>query len=418
MNLSEELTWRGFINQTTLKDLKQLDSMMISFYHGYDASSDSLTIGNLAAVMMDKCLIRHGHEATIISGGATSLIGDPGGKDSERPMQTKETIETNVRAVQKQLTNLLGSNTRFLNNLEWLSKINVLDFLRDVGKYFSMTPLVQRDYIAKRIGPNGSGITYTELSYTLLQGYDYLYLNQKYGVNLQIAGSDQWGNCLSGVELIKKVTEKTVHAFTCPLIINQATGIKFGKSEKGAVWLDPLKTSPLDFYQFWINSDDLGVISYLKIFTELNKNQIDEIEKTQKHNPASRIAQKTLAYEVTKIVHGENTARNVEIATQVLTGKTNVNDIDKKAVATLKNYVRSIIVRRGNKNTKMSEILVTTGLALSVTEARRLLAAGSIYLDNERIADDEIDFSRFSSNYLMLRRGKAFKDTIFIEIKK
>ncbi|HUY53507.1 MAG TPA: tyrosine--tRNA ligase [Candidatus Dormibacteraeota bacterium] len=417
MNLSEELTWRGFVNQTTLKDLKQLDNMKISFYHGYDASANSLTIGNLAAVMMDKCFIRHGHNATIISGGATSLIGDPGGKDSERPLQTKKTIESNVRAVQKQLTSLLGSNTRFLNNLDWLSKINVLDFLRDVGKYFSMTPLVQRDYIAKRIGPNGSGITYTELSYTLLQGYDYLYLNQKYGVNLQISGSDQWGNCISGVELIKRVTEKTVHAFTCPLIINQTTGIKFGKSEKGAIWLDPLKTSPLDFYQFWINSDDLGVISYLKIFTELDKNQIDDIEKTQTQNPASRIAQKTLAYQVTKIIHGENIARNVEIATQVLTGKMNINDIDKKSLTMLMNIVKTVIVRR-SRNTKLTDILASTGLASSVTESRRLLEAGSIYVDNERINSDIIDFSQVKSNYLMVRRGKAFKDTIFIEIKK
>jgi tyrosyl-tRNA synthetase len=418
MNLSEELTWRGFINQTTLKDLNQLNSMEISFYHGFDASVDSLTIGNLAAVMMDKCFIRHGHQATIIAGGATSLIGDPGGKDSERPVQTKKTIAVNVAAVQRQLANLLGSNTRFLNNLSWLSRINVLDFLRDVGKYFSMTPLIQRDYIANRMGPGGSGITYAELSYTLLQGYDYLYLNQKYNINLQIAGSDQWGNCLSGVDLIKRVTNKTVHAFTCPLIMNQATGIKFGKSEDGAIWLDPLKTSPLDFYQFWINSEDLGVISYLKIFTGLDKKAIDEIEKSQHNNPADRMAQKTLAFEVTKLVHGEAIARNVQTITKILTGEFDIDKVNKKMLSGLRGYLNLLTIKKADQNKTVTDILVLSGLALSKTEARRLLETGSVYLNNAKINNDDINFSQIQSSYLMMRRGKAYKDTVFLEIKK
>jgi tyrosyl-tRNA synthetase len=415
MNLSEELIWRGFINQTTLKDLNQLNSMKISFYHGYDASANSLTIGNLAAVMMDKCFVRHGAEATIISGGGTSLIGDPGGKESERPLQTKEVIDANINAVQKQLRHLLGSNTRFLNNHDWLSKLSVLDFLRDVGKYFSMTPLVQRDYIAKRMGPNGSGITYTELSYTLLQGYDFLYLNQEYDINLQIAGSDQWGNCLSGVELIKRVEKREVNVFTCPLIINQATGIKFGKSEKGAVWLDPNQTSPLDFYQFWINSDDKGVISYLKIFTELSKIDIDEIERALSKDPTSRIAQKTLAYEVTKNVHGEETAKNVEIVSQILTGNLSISVIDKKSLNKLKDYLNVLTI---NQDNSVSDILVSSGLASSKTVARRLLEDGSIYLNGIKFSDDIIDFSMIKTDHVMIRRGKAYKDTVFLEIKR
>jgi len=415
MNLSEELIWRGFVNQTTLKDLNQLNSMKISFYHGYDASANSLTIGNLAAVMMDKCFIRHGANATIVSGGATSLIGDPGGKESERPLQTKELIDDNVAAVQKQLHNLLGSETRFVNNLDWLGKINVLDFLRDVGKYFSMTPLVQRDYIARRMGPQGDGITYTELSYTLLQGYDFLHLNKEYDVNMQISGGDQWGNCLSGVELIKRVENKTVNVLTCPLIINQATGIKFGKSEKGAVWLDPDQTSPLDFYQFWINSDDKGVISYLKIFTELSKVDIDEIEKVVKQDPSSRVAQKTLAYEVTKLVHGEEVAKSVEIVTQILVGTLSISVVDKKSLANLKDYLKVLTI---NQDNSVSDILVDSGLARSKTVARRLLEDGSIYLNGIRFTDDIIDFSMIEASHIMIRRGKAFKDTVFLEIKK
>jgi tyrosyl-tRNA synthetase len=415
MKLSEELVWRGFINQTTFSDLAQIDAMKLSFYHGYDASADSLTVGNLAAVMMDKCFIRHGHEATIVAGGATSLIGDPGGKDTERPLQSKETIEATVAAVQKQLLGLLGSKTRFVNNLDWLSKINVLDFLRDVGKYFSMTPLVQRDYIAKRMGVNGNGITYTELSYTLLQGYDFLHLHQTYGINLQIAGSDQWGNCLSGVELIKKVSNDVVNVLTCPLIINQSTGVKFGKSEQGAIWLDPKKTSPLDFYQFWINIDDKGVISYLKIFTELSKDQIDEIEQTQLKNPSLRHAQKVLAYEVTKYVHGESVAKSVEMVTKFLTGTEPIINDNKTALIDLKEYIKLQVV---NGSQTVTDILISSGLATSRTEANRLLEGGSIYLNNAKVSGDVLDMSKIDSEYAMLRRGKAFKDTVFLELKK
>lgn len=415
MNLSEELIWRGFINQTTLKDLNKLNSLDISFYHGYDASASSLTIGNLAAVMMDKCFIRHGAKATIISGGATSLVGDPGGKDSERTLQSKQIIEENVSAVHSQLRKLLGSNTRFLNNLDWLGNVKLLDFLRDIGKLISMTPLVQRDYIAKRMGPGGSGITYTELSYTLLQGYDFLYLNQKYGVNLQIAGADQWGNCLSGVELIKKVENKVVDVFTCPIMINQSTGIKFGKSELGAIWLDPQLTSPLDFYQFWINSDDKGTVSYLKIFTELSMIEIDEIEKSHKIDPSSRYAQRLLAYEVTKLVHGEEIAKHVELATQLLTGKMSLADLNKRSLSQLKNYVKFFTA---NQDDNWVDILTSSGLSSSKTEANRLISNGSIYLNGQRLQDDTFNLSSLDSNYAVIRRGKAFKDTVFLEIKK
>jgi tyrosyl-tRNA synthetase len=414
MELSEELKWRGFINQTTIKEINLLDKKKYKFYHGFDASVDSLTIGNLAAVMLDKCFIKHGHQATIVAGGATSLIGDPGGKDAERPLQSREVIEANVKAVQVQLKNLLGSDTRFVNNLDWLSKLSVLDFLRDVGKYFSMTPLVQRDYIAKRMGPDGSGISYTELSYTLLQGYDYLYLNKTYQVDLQISGSDQWGNCLSGVELIKKVTGNSVDVFTCPLIINQVTGKKFGKSETGAIWLDANKTSPLDFYQFWINIDDLGVVSYLKIFTELGKSEIDDIEKQQSHDPSSRIAQKQLAYEVTKLVHGLETANSAVKASQVLVNKDLENGVDIQTATDLKKFFNYFEIKTNNS---VIDLLVRSGLATSNTEAGRLIDSGSIYINNIKLTNDVKNFQNYRTKVILLRRGKAFKDSVLLEIK-
>ncbi|MCA9337646.1 tyrosine--tRNA ligase, partial [Candidatus Saccharibacteria bacterium] len=320
MTLFEELNWRGFINQTTLADPKQLDDTKWTFYHGYDASADSLTVGNLAALMMDKVFVRRGHKAIILAGGATSMIGDPGGKDTERPLQPEDKIEDNVAAVRKQIEKLFGGEVTMVNNLEWFGRMNVLEFLRDVGKHFSMTPLVQRDYIARRIGEGGAGISYTEFSYTLLQGYDYLHLHDTYKVNMQLAGSDQWGNSISGVDLVRRVTGDEVHILTCPLIINEATGKKFGKSEEGAVWLDPARTSVYKFYQFWLNADDEGVETYLKIFTELDKPAIDKVMSEFKSDKSARHAQKVLAYEVTKLVHGKDNAETAKKVSAVLFG--------------------------------------------------------------------------------------------------
>jgi len=278
MTLSEELQWRGFIQDKTYTDIKELDGEPQTFYHGFDASADSQTIGNLAAMMADKVFIRHGWKAILLAGGATSLVGDPGGKDKEREVQTVETITHNVEMAEIQIKKIFGNDGfKLVNNLDWTKNLSVLDFLRDIGKHFSMTNLVQRDYIAKRIGESGSGISFSEFSYTLLQGMDYLHLYDKYQVTLQLGGSDQWGNCLSGVDLIRRARSAEVHALTLPLVINKATGKKFGKSEEGAVWLDDSKTSVFKFYQFWINVDDEGVESYLEVFTELGKTEIEEI---------------------------------------------------------------------------------------------------------------------------------------------
>ena len=396
MTLSEELTWRGFVNQTTLDDIKKLDSMDITFYHGFDASADSQTIGNLAAMMFDMVFMRHGANAILLAGGATSLIGDPGGKDAERPLQSEETIRHNVAQAEKQLKVVFREHPfKLVNNLDWFKDMPVLEFLRDIGKHFGMSTLIQRDYIQQRIGEGGAGMSYTEFSYTLMQGYDFLYLSKEFGCNLQLAGSDQWGNSLSGVDLVRKVEGKEVHVMTLPLIINKATGKKFGKSEDGAVWLDSSKTSVYKFYQFWLNADDEGVIDYLKIYTLLDKDVIDELEKKTKENPSAREAQKTLAREVTTLVHGKERTEAVEKVTSVLFGGAPVSELNETALHELSLEIP--VAQPG----KLIDILVETGLVASSSEARRLLTSGGVSLNGEKVGE-EVEVSSVS----LVKRGK------------
>lgn len=405
MTLSEELQWRGFINQTTYTNLSVLDENKLSFYHGYDASADSLTIGNLAAIMMDKVFIKHGYKPVILSGGATSLIGDPGGKDNERSMQSVDQINSNVAAVSEQIKRLFAAETVFVNNLDWFKNISVLDFLRDVGKHFSMTPLVQRDYIARRMGEGGRGISYTEFSYTMLQGYDFLHLYRQHGVKLQLAGSDQWGNSLSGVDLIRRVEGAQVDVLTCPLIINQATGKKFGKSEDGAIWLDSARTSAYEFYQFWLNIDDEGTEGYLKIFTELAKSEIDALMADFDADRSKRTAQKALAYEVTKLVHGEAIAKSVKRVTEVLFGDASYDKLESADFQTLKQELQVIDY---DPSQTLSKTLVGANFIASISEARRLITQKGLYLNGVVLSEDRLlsKDDTLDGHHIIVRRGK------------
>lgn len=413
MTLSEELAWRGFVQDSTYQDLSVLDGQQLTFYHGYDASADSMTIGNYAAMMLDKLFMRHGHKAILLAGGSTSLIGDPGGKDKERPLQDEETIAHNVASIAEQLKRVFsGHDFQLVNNLDWTKNLSVIDFLRDTGKHFSMTPLIQRDYIASRLGEGGGGISYAEFSYTILQGMDYLHLYDEYGCTLQLGGSDQWGNCLSGVDLIRRARGAETHVVTIPMIINKATGRKFGKSEEGAVWLDPNKTSITQFYQFWINSDDEGVEGYIKVFTELQKEEVDAIMSEHSQAPQNRYAQTRLAEEVTKLVHGEEAMHIAKAVTEYLTGQANIGEADnvldeiRKEIPSVKtNDVGSII-----------DALVTSGLASSNTEARRLVQGNAISVNGQKIARENFEAGDFQNGRLLLRRGKAFKDSALVEL--
>lgn len=397
MKLSEELQWRGFYNQATFESVTDLDARQYTLYLGTDPSGDSLHVGHLAVYMLVRRFLDHGHRVVLLVGGGTGVIGDPGGKVDERQLLSLDTIANNKEALAAQVSNLFsGKEFTLVDNYDWLKDVSILDFLRDVGKHFSMSQLVSRDYIATRIGDGGAGISYAEFSYTLLQGYDYWHLNKNHDVNLQIGGSDQWGNILSGIELIRKKEGTVAYGMTAPLVINKSTGRKFGKSEGGAVWLDENKTSIFKFYQFWLNTDDESAIEYLKLFTLLGKDEIDAITENHAINPGARSAQKTLASEVTSLVHGWDRTESVMRVTEVLFGS---NDITALEAADLDALAAEIPV--GSAGTSIIELLVTGGLAGSNGEVKRLLSGGAISVNGGKVFEDAI-----ISETSLLKKGK------------
>lgn len=404
MTLSEELKWRGFINQTTYADLTYLDDNKVTFYHGFDASADSQTVGNLAGMMLDRLFMKHGHRAVILAGGATSLVGDPGGKDSERPLPDEAVIANNIEKAKQQIQRVFaGYDFKLVNNLDWMRELKVIDYLRGYGKHFSMTPLIQRDYIATRLGEGGSGISYAEFSYTVLQGIDFLHLFDNEGVTLQLGGSDQWGNCLSGVELIRRLRGKEVHVITLPLVINKATGKKFGKSEEGAIWLDLDRTSAYQFYQFWLNTSDDSVEDYLKIFTELPKEEIDRTMQNFDSDRVNRIAQKTLAYEVAKIVHGQSRADSVVRVSEVLFGGKDYDALSTEDFEMLSRELPVVAFGDGELVTWLRE----SGLASSNTEARNFIESGAVYVNGTQVENGHSLSAESAINgFAILRRGK------------
>jgi len=384
VKLSEELQWRGFVNQTTFKDLTELDQAPLSFYFGVDPSADSMQIGNLAAAMMVRHFIDHGHKAVLLVGGATGMIGDPDGKKDERNLKTLDEIAANKAGIAAQYqTVFAGKPFTIVDNYDWFSGINYLDFLRNVGKYVPMSQMLGRDFVKARLGEDGSGISYAEFSYSLIQGYDFLHLYREHGVTLQVCGADQWGNSITGVDLIRRIEGAEAHVYSTPLVINKATGIKFGKSEGGAVWLDPKKTSVYKFYQFWLNVDDEGVIDYAKIYTLLSKEQLEVLEAEHKQNPGARKAQKALAREVTTLVHGKDRYESVERVTSVLFGDADFTQLTDEDIDALAGEIPT--VDAGNS---VVELLVSSGVTASNGEARRLIAAGAISVNGKKLAQD------------------------------
>jgi tyrosyl-tRNA synthetase len=412
LTLSEELSWRHLIKDRTFEDVTWLNTPR-TFYLGSDASTDSLTIGNLAIYMLARQLLLHGWKAVLLVGGATSLIGDPGGKDDERELKSEEEVERNVAGIRRQVEKLFtGQQFELVNNYRWFKDIGYLSFLRDVGKHFSMTELVQRDFIATRMGAEGSGISYAEFSYSLIQGYDYYWLYKNMGVELQIGGSDQWGNMLSGAPLIRKKEGKEVQALSMPLVINKATGRKFGKSEDGAVWLDPKRTSPTQFYQFWINVEDEYLAEFLGIYTLLSKEEVSELLAKHYESPKERLAQKVLARSVTELIHGEGEMHTAEELTKVLIGETSVADLDTLAIKAMRSEVAST---KAANDASILDVLVETGLCSSKGEARKLLAGQAVYVNNEVISKERLEPSDFHNGRLLMRKGKVLKNSALVE---
>ena len=406
MTLSEELQWRGFVNQTTYKDFKTLDGEPISFYFGVDPSADSMQIGNLAAAMMNRLFISHGHKAYLLVGGATGMIGDPDGKAQERDLQTLEQIDHNKKAIASQYNQVFaGMDFEIVDNYDWFKDINYLEFLRNVGKHVPMRQMLGRDFVQKRLQEDGAGISYAEFSYSLIQGYDFVHLNKEYGVTLQLCGADQWGNSITGVDLIRRLNGNEAHVWSTPLIINKATGKKFGKSEDGAVWLSEEKTSVYKFYQFWINLDDDGVEDYLKIYTTLDKPTIEDIMSAHNEARGNRLAQKHLAYEVTKIVHGEERAKSVQVLSETLFGGSDYLMLTKEDFKELQTELKTV---QANSDSDLSEVLVDAGLASSKGEARRFLNGNAIYINGSQISLEKTNFAPddFIDGFAVLRRGK------------
>ncbi len=412
MTLSEDLTWRGLVKDKTFDDITWLDTPR-TFYLGSDASADSLTVGNLAIYVVARRLAAAGWKAVLLVGGATTRIGDPGGKDEERQLKSVEEIEKNIAGVADQVKRIFAGNEfELVNNYDWFKEITFLEFLRDVGKHYSMTELVQRDFIASRMGEGGKGISYAEFSYSLIQGYDYWWLFKNRGVELQIGGSDQWGNMLSGAPLIRKREGKEVHALSMPLVINKATGKKFGKSEAGAVWLDPKRTTPTQFYQFWINCDDEGVEDYLKVYTMLSKQEIEALMEEHRKDPKKRRAQWTLAEEVTKLVHGDEPTGTARAITNILRGESTIDAVNPVIFETLRKEIPSMKLSRG---WDIVNALVETGLASSRTEARRLIKDNAVSVNGQKVQRDTFEEDDFKNGRLLLRKGKAFKDSALVE---
>ncbi len=406
MTLSEELRWRGFTNQTTYKDPAVLDNGSVTFYWGVDPSSDSMTIGNLAAAMMVKTFMKHGHKAILLVGGATGLVGDPDGKSEERTLKTPEEITLNTDAIAGQYRTIFqGQDFQVVNNNEWFDGMGYVEFLREVGKHVPLRQMLAREFVQKRLGEQGSGISYAEFSYVLIQAYDFLRLHQDKGVTLQVCGSDQWGNSIAGVDLIRRKTGGEAHVYSVPLIVNKSTGQKFGKTEEGAIWLDAGKTSAYKFYQFWLNTDDESVEDYLKVFTELDKAAVDEVMQEFNSNRGGRQAQKRLAFEVTKLVHGADAAETQKRVAGVLFGVEDSLELDPHEFASLEKELPVASVPKNMTQDDLLQALVATGLAASKTEARRFVESGAIYINNRKMPGD-FHFDSQSAGAVMVRRGK------------
>lgn len=405
----DELTWRGLVAQTTERDA--LDAALtagpVAVYCGFDPTAPSLHIGNLVQILTIRRLQDAGHRPFALVGGATGLIGDPK-MTGERTLNDPAVVAGWVERIRSQIAPLLRFDgpaaATMVNNLDWTADLSAIAFLRDVGKHYRLGTMLAKDTVARRLASD-QGISFTEFSYQILQGMDFLELHRRHGVTLQTGGNDQWGNLLSGVELVRKVTGDAVHALTTPLI-TKADGTKFGKTESGTVWLDAELTSPYAFYQFWLNTDDADVVNHLRVFTFRTREQIDELEEAVRTRPAGREAQRALAGDVTTLVHGADATAKVVAASQALFGRGPLADLDE---STLRAAVAELPGTDGAPGDLLVDLFAAVGLVKSKSEARRAVAEGGLSVNNRRVADEaavlEYD-DVLAGGFALLRRGK------------
>jgi tyrosyl-tRNA synthetase len=415
MTLSEVLKQRGYVHQHSSETLEEItDGKVRTVYLGIDPSADSLHVGNLAGLLALRHFLENGHRVVILTGGGTGMIGDPGGKSEERNLLDDAAVAHNTKAVAKQIRQVFGSSDfTEVNNADWLTRLRLLEFLRDVGKHFTVNAMIKKDIVKNRLDAE-SPISFTEFSYSLLQGYDYLHLNETYGVDVQVGGSDQWSNILAGVEFIRRKSEKEVYALTWPLIVNKSTGKKFGKSEQGAIWLDPKKTSPYAFYQFFLNTDDEAVEELLLKLTLLDYHEVESIMLAHKNEPNARNAQKELARAVTTLVHGKETAENAENVSAVLFGEKSLSEVSDDARELLAKEAPNAGIKLG---LSIVDALVAAGLASSKREARQFIEDGAVSISGTPISDVAavLEESHFENGIALLKRGKRNTAVLILE---
>jgi len=401
MKLSEELEARGFIYQFSAEKLSTIvDGAPRTVYLGIDPTASSIHVGNLVPYMLLNRLQLAGHKVILLMGGGTALIGDPGGKSSERPFVAAEVIAVQASAMEQGIRRFIPGDIQVVNNLDWLKEVSMMSYLRDVGKHFTVNSMIKKDIVANRLTDDNS-ISYTEFSYSLLQAYDYAHLHREYGCDVQIGGSDQWSNILAGVEYIRKTTGDEVFALTIPLVVDKATGKKFGKSEGNAIWLDAEKTSPFSFYQFWLNTSDESVIDYLKLFTFMSLAEIAELEHDFATNPGGRVAQKRLAREVTTLVHGAAVMEPVVAVSNLLFGEGDVAALTEAEQAMLLANAPTYTATLGDS---LVDVLVKSELATSKREARTFIESGAVSVDGEKTLSAEAVMDK--AGLTIIRRGK------------
>lgn len=412
MNLLDDLKWRDSIAQTTdLESLERdLSSGPISLYLGFDPTAPSLHIGNLVALVVLKRFQLAGHRPIPLVGGATGLVGDPSGRNQERTLNDVDVVSAWVERIKGQLSGFLdfeiaGNKAVMANNLDWTAELSAIQFLRDVGKHFSVNQMLARDSVASRL--ESGGISYTEFSYQVMQAYDFLELYRRMGCTLQIGGSDQWGNIVAGVDLIRRVEGKSVHALTIPLL-TKADGTKFGKTASGSIWLDPNMTSPYAFFQFFLNSDDRDVIGLLKTFSFKTHIELEAIFAEHEKNPGSRVAHRALAMEVTSYIHGEESAEKVSQAAKALFGQSEINELDRETLLSATAELPRVEIA-SSEVISWTDALARSSLVDSKSAARRIVKEGGAYLNNMKVADESqlIQASDFlHGEVALLRKGK------------
>ena len=420
MNLIDDLRWRGLVAQSTdEKALAESLKSPITLYVGFDPTAPSLHVGNLVVLLVLRRFQLAGHNPLALVGGATGLVGDPSGKNEERTLNSSDIVAEWVERIRKQVSAFLDFDNaknpaRVVNNLDWTQSMSAIEFLRDIGKHFSVNQMLARDSVASRL--EAGGISYTEFSYQVLQSFDYLELYKRYNCTLQLGGSDQWGNIVAGLDLIRRVEQGSAHALTVPLL-TKADGTKFGKTAGGSVWLDPEMTSPYAFFQYWLNTDDKDVINFLKVFSFKSQEEIATLEINHNENPGLREAHRELARELTSLVHSKDVADRVESAAKALFGQGDLTELDLPTLSSALSELPRTTVSSGQEIPTWVDLIAATGVVDSKSAARRIVKEGGAYLNNEKISGEDFRPSKtdfLCGKYAILRKGK--RDLAAVEL--